>query len=903
MEWLTNWLTSIPPKKRYTLFGFFFGLIFPLAGTLMEVMLSSISLHPKNFWRVQLGNPILLIVDTAPLVLALIFRAIGKREEVLEGIQRALEERVAQRTRELRKTNAALAAENEEKKIAEKEILRQKNYLQALIENSPTAIVLLDTEQKILHCNPAFENLYGYNCKEIKGQDIDKLVATEETLQEARELTQIVATERFEKISKRKRKDGSLVDVEIFGVPIFIENERAGALIIYHDISTLVKARQAAEEANRAKSEFLANMSHEIRTPMNGVIGMLDIALETDLKPEQKEYLTIAIQSAESLLQLLNDILDYSKIEAKKLELETIEFDLRNTVEGVAYTLAHRAQEKGLELASLIPANMPTNLLGDPSRLRQILTNLTGNAIKFTEKGEVILRVETVKEDEKNISIRFSVEDTGIGIREDRLDVIFERFTQADGSTTRKFGGTGLGLAISQHLVEAMGGEMFVKSEYGNGSTFGFTLPFQKQTEAASETDKKVTDLAGLNILIIDDNETNRLILLKMLKEFGAKATAVESGQAGLDALLINRHTKADLYDIVLLDMQMPDMDGEQTARAIFSDPRNKHLSVVVLTSMGKRGDAKRLEKLGCAGYLLKPIKQKMLSEALLAVINEKTNKIPGTGRLVTRHLLKEKKQEKERILLAEDNLVNQKVAVALLQKQGYSVDVVDNGKDAVERIKNHAYSVVLMDVQMPTLDGLEATRRIRAWEGGDRHIPIIAMTAHAMKGDRERCLQAGMDDYISKPIDKRSLFIAIERWGQGESSLADDADRPRPKLDEGKKSEAPVNIIEALPRFGNDHRFFNEMSEDFIQKLPKQVSALKTALASQDMKLIGQISHNIKGVSSTFSAERLSKLSANLETVCTSGDPKQIEHLIAEIEEEAALVIRFLKENKAVAL
>jgi len=640
---------------------------------------------------------------------------------------------------------------------------------------------------------------------------------------------------------------------------------------------------------------------------MNGVIGMLDIALETELNTEQEEFLSIALQSAESLLQLLNDILDYSKIEAKKLDLETIEFDLRNTVEGVAYTLANRAEEKGLEIASLIPPNIPTALFGDPGRLRQILVNLTGNAIKFTEEGEVIIRTEVIEEQEETVKIRFAVQDTGIGIKKDRLDAIFERFTQADGSTTRKFGGTGLGLAISQHLVEAMGGKMAVESEYGKGSTFSFMIEFQKQKEQAGETKEKITDLRGLNILIIDDNATNRTILTKMIEGFDAKATAVSGGKDALDALIINRHTNADPYDIVLLDMQMPEMDGEQTARAIFSDPRNKHLSVVVLTSMGKRGDAKRLEKLGCAGYLLKPIKQKMLFDALVAVMNEKKTKLPGTGRLVTQHLIKEEQRKSQRILLAEDNPVNQKVALALLQKIGHSVDVVDNGQDAIKKVKTLSYGLVLMDVQMPKVDGLEATRRIRAWEDGNSRIPIIAMTAHAMKGDRERCLAAGMDDYISKPIDKRSLFTIIERWSkgmpkEGTPSPQDEAsrNRARPSAGSRAKDSLPVDIMDALPRFGNDPHFFNEMSQDFVEKIPKHVHDLKEALNNKDANRIDSIAHNLKGVASTFSAMYLTELNQLLEDAGKKGDLPQAKTLIDAVEKEATRVREYLLENKA---
>ena len=902
MRKITHLLEKISQKRKYTFFGFFLGLLFPLGATIIE----SYPITPSvNFFKIHLSNPVLLIIDTAPIVLALIFRAIGAREEELNKINQLLEEKVIQRTAALEKSNQALEAENKERKRAEKEIFRQKEYFQALINNSPTAVVLLNNDESITHCNPAFENLYGYNCEEIVGKDIDKLITTKETKADATALTRQIMDRNVHHIAQRKRKDGSLVDVELFGVPIFVNGERAGALAIYHDISDLIQARRISEEANRAKSEFLANMSHEIRTPMNGVIGMLDIALDTPLSPEQREYLSIALSSAEALLTLLNDILDYSKIEAKKLDLEIIEFDLRHTIEDVAYTLANRAEEKGLELALLIPPDLPTELLGDPSRLRQILMNLTGNAIKFTEKGDVLIRAEAIEENNKSVKIRFSVDDTGIGIKPERLKAVFERFTQADGSTTRKFGGTGLGLAISQHLVEAMGGEISVSSEYGKGAKFRFELEFEKQAQKESEAKDKGTDLHGLNILIIDDNATNRVILKKMIAGFGAKSHAVKSGKEGLDALLVARHTQQPPYDILLLDMQMPDMDGEKTARLIFSDPRNENLSVVVLTSIGKRGDAKKLESLGCAGYLLKPIKQKMLFDALVKVINEKKARPLGTGRLVTRHSVKEEKHKNQRILLAEDNIVNQKVAVALLQKVGHSVDVVDNGQKALERIKKGNYTLLLMDVQMPIMDGLEATRRIRAWEAENSHIPIIAMTAHAMKGDRERCLAVGMDDYISKPLDKRSLFTVIDRWSKTspeervvfQKYQHKKLPRARGLTGYSPRKIAPLDIETALPRFSNDRDFFNEMSKEFVRQIPECVSEIKMAFERVDAMALSLAAHHLRGTASTFSAKRLTKLTKILEEESGDGDLSRAERLIASVEKEAMVVAEYLTE------
>ncbi len=915
MDKITDWPKKISATKKYTLLGFFFGLLFPIAGTFLEFLLSKKTNAPQSLFTLQINNPVLLIVDTAPFVLAIIFRAIGKRETQLTHIQHALENRVADRTMEIRKTNQALIAENKERKLAEKEITRQSNYFQALIENSPAAVVMLDNAQTIMDCNPAFENLYGYRCEDIIGADLDDLISTEETREEAARLTKAVMDKRVEIISKRKRSDGSLVDVQVFGVPIFIGEERAGALAIYHDISTLVNARQAAEEANRAKSEFLANMSHEIRTPMNGVIGMLDIALDTELSQEQTEYLSIALQSAEALLTLLNDILDYSKIEARKLELEMIDFDLRTAVEGVAYTLASRAEEKGLELAALIPPTLPTQLIGDPSRLRQVLVNLAGNAIKFTEHGEVILRTEVVQEDDQNVEIKFSVTDTGIGIKKERLDAVFERFIQADGSTTRRFGGTGLGLAISQHLVEAMGGTLAVESEYGHGSNFFFTLGFQKQAPKESEVETLVTDLQGLKVLIIDDNATNRTILLKMIEGFGANATTVSSGPEGLAALKEARTAKA-LYDIVLLDMQMPDMDGEQTARAIFSDPRKKSLSVVVLTSMGKRGDAKRLKTLGCAGYLLKPIKQRMLFEALVAIMNEKRNKPRGAGRLITRHIVNEQKKYEKSILLVEDNPVNQKVAVALLTKAGHTIEIAKNGEEALTKLERKDYGLVLMDVQMPVMDGLEAARRIRLREQGKQHIPIIAMTAHAMQGDRERCVEAGMDDYISKPLDRRSLFAAIDRWMNTEpeekpaakqaapfvdveevieeKSATEETPRPQPSAGSRAMGSPPLSMTTALPRFDNDRAFFNEMAQDFLDHLPARVVEMRKCFQEVDAVSLSRTAHNLKGMAATFSATHLTELTSTLEKECGEDKLLQAERLIDEIEQESNKIRKY---------
>jgi len=789
-------------------------------------------------------------------------------------------------------------------KQAETEIRRQQQYFQALVSNSPVAIVTLDQQHRIQSCNPAFESLFGYTLDEVQGRDLDQLIAPQNIFSEAVVYTrQVIQGEKVHTLSQRARKDGSQVDVEIFGVPVIIGGERVGSLGIYHDISELVRAREEAKAADRAKSEFLANMSHEIRTPMNGIIGMVDLALNTDLNAEQRDFLEMARESADALMGLINDILDFAKIEAGRLDLETIDFDLRSTVEGVAASLAQRAELKGLEMACMIHHDVPSLMRGDPNRLRQVLVNLVGNAIKFTNRGEIVIEVKRESETDTHATLRFLVSDTGVGIPRDRLQQIFERFMQVDNSTTRKYGGTGLGLAISKQLAEMMGGKISVESELGRGSTFWFTAVFEKQPSRVEALDYVKVDLNGLHVLGVDDNATNRLILTKMLENFGCRISTLANGAETVMTLRAALHS-GDPFQMVFLDMQMPDMDGEQVLKAIKADPLIKDVAaLIILTSMGHRGDVSRLEAMGCSGYLLKPIKQGQLYEAIIAVLGRRQapKAVEQRSGIVTRHLLSEQKRQNTRILLVEDNPINQKLAVALLNKAGYPVDVAENGAQAVETLKTISYQLVLMDVQMPEMDGLEATRLIRVMEGKSRHVPIIAMTAYAMKGDKERCLAVGMDDYLTKPLEPDEVFAMIEHWAREQAPVS-----LKPFLEDEPaqavtgEGVSPIDLLKAMPRFGDDKVFFVEMLNEFVEHLEERVKTLREALQAQDAKTLGRLAHNLKGAAANFNAEQLVFIAVEIETLGQAGDLSGIEEVIVKIEAEIPRLKAFLMVQQA---
>ncbi len=796
-----------------------------------------------------------------------------------------------------------------QRKRAEKALKKSEQQLQAILDNSTAVIYVKDIWGRYILINSRFETLFHVSKTQVIGKtDFDVFPREMAEAFQANDQKVVEARTALESEEIAPHDDGPHTYLSLKFPLCNAVGEPYAICGISTDITDrkrmeadLAEARDVALESARLKAEFLANMSHEIRTPINAVIGMTGLLLDTKLSTEQREYAETVRTSADALLTIINDILDFSKIEAGKLDFETMDFDLRTAVEGAVDLLAEAAQSKGVELFSLVYSDVPTSLRGDPGRLRQVLTNLLSNAVKFTERGEIIVRVAKDREATDAALLRFTVTDTGIGISEEARRRIFEAFSQADGSTTRKYGGTGLGLAISKQLVEMMSGHIGVDSSPGRGSTFWFTASFDRQPQKTSEFTGKA-HLEGLRVLVVDDNATNRTLVHHQITSWGMRNGSAAGGVEALE-LLRREAAAGDAYDIAILDMQMPGMDGLMLARQIKADESIARTRLVMMTSLGPRDD-NLLREAGVEVCLRKPVRQSQLYDCLATVMADasQTGEEPGdtlasTARSGEHQSGAVARQSHVRVLVAEDNVVNQRVALRQLHKLGYSADGVANGLEVLAALERIRYDVVLMDCQMPEMDGFEAAAEIRRREGSLRHTTIVAMTANALYGERDRCLAAGMDDYISKPVRPEAMSGIIERWTRGAKE---------PAASRGGIEPAPIDasVISKLRALQApaEANLLAELIDSFLDDSVKRIEVMRGAVASGDAKALTRMAHALKGGSGSVGANRMAALCDLLEDLGREGSFESTAVLIAALEEEFDRVRRALQAEKSIA-
>ncbi|MEW6426484.1 MAG: response regulator [Thermodesulfobacteriota bacterium] len=819
----------------------------------------------------------------------------------MQDVSDNLEKIVNERTAEIDQVIVLLNKELRERQQAEKELRQSNTFINTVLDSLSDEICILNVDnRRIVAANRFFLERVGAGLEAVRDRTCHEVTHGSpvpcQPPQCACPLQQTLnslAAGRTEHV--HLHPDGSKQYREITTLPLFADSGRIDRVVhVARDITDrklaeaeLLEAKQAAEAANQAKSQFLANMSHEIRTPMNGIIGMVELGLDTVDDDEQRQVLAAILSEANALNGLINDVLDFSKIEAGRMEIEHIPFDLRCLLDDFAGSLAYAAERKGVELLTFIPPDLPSRVMGDPTRLRQILVNLVGNALKFTPTGgEVEIRVSrNAAVDGDLLPLLFEVRDTGIGIPAEKQTLIFESFTQADSSTTRRFGGTGLGISISRQLAGLMGGELGLRSEPGEGSTFWFTLALAVDRTGAAAPGKEDC-LLGRKILVMDDNRTFRKTLADYLAPLGCvvgtAATAVEA------LALLAGGDDQPRFDLLIANKQPVDMSGDLFIERIKGKGGGgSTLPIVVITTVGTRGDGRRMSELGVAGYLVKPVRMEELYRMVGLVLGQDEGGDEGRP-LITRHTLAELTRRQGAILLVEDYPTNQRVVLSHLRLAGYTVALAENGRQAVELFRRQPFDLVFMDVQMPEMDGFEATVRIREWEQtenrADRRVPIVAMTAHALAGDREKCLAVGMDDYLSKPINRRKLLAMTDKWLTG----SDGEGGARGAAAAEPSAAACFDYRRVVEEFGGDAELLAEIVTEFLDDAGAQVRTIRRALAQGDGELVRREAHSLKGGAANLTAARLAAIALELEQCGKSGNLARGEELLGRFQREA---------------
>jgi PAS domain S-box-containing protein len=837
-------------------------------------------------------------------------RGVNHMAESLQASYTDLELKVQERTRQLEE-------EIDERKWAEEELRLSEGKYRTILASIEDGYYEVDLTGRFIFFNDAMCRITGYQVEELMGLDFRRLMDQETARRVYRAYNTVFTSQKPTQGTEFTllRKDGAELAVEV-SVTLILDaiGTRTGFRGILRDISDrkradeLEQSKIRAEASNKAKSEFLAHMSHEIRTPLNGIIGLTELALDTELTASQVNLFHAIDSEANSLLGIINNILDFSKIEAGKLELEEIPFDLGVTIEDLTSSFSIRARQKGLELYSHLPASVSRRLIGDPGRLRQILINLVGNALKFTREGEIRIIIETVDSADESVKLRFSVTDTGVGISQEMQGRIFESFTQADGSTTRKYGGTGLGTTISKQIAELMGGEIGLESEENAGSTFWFTAVFQRQLESRAEEEIEGVELEGLRALVVEASPPSRLVLEEHLNSWGCRTTIAMEAKTAL-AAFVESLDRRDPFGLLLVDHNLPDMSGFELCEEIRKIEVDEQAPIIVLSSVGSMGDAKACREIGIDGFLTTPIRGDQLRKAIDSVLAHKAVDEKAVRAIVTKHSIAEKLRRPIRVLLAEDYPTNQDVAISHLQGAGYQVDLAENGEQAVDACRSKQYDIILMDIQMPVMDGYDATVKIREIEKeldprepgevDTPRVPIIAMTAHAIKGNKEKCLEVGMDDYLTKPLRRKELLAILDKWIAPEAQVRLRAEQELALASEAARQEGmvdPIDLETALDEFLWQKEDLKLVLEGFVANVSAQVTTMRRAIAEGDIGVVRREAHKIKGGAANLTAEKLSNIALELESIAVSGALEGSSEVLVRLDKELQRLEKYLK-------